>query len=54
MANALTLGAMSLELLKVVERAQRQRTRPTWEKYRALHAQFPLPRPWITVRIWGT
>jgi hypothetical protein len=31
-----------------------QRGRLTWERFRALLEQFPLPRPRITVQIWGT
>ena len=30
-----------------------QRTRLTWERFGDLLQQFPLPRPRITVRIWG-
>jgi hypothetical protein len=30
-----------------------QRTRLTWERFADLLAQLPLPRPRITVRIWG-
>jgi len=30
-----------------------QRGRLTWERYAALLERFPLPRPRITVRIWG-
>jgi group II intron reverse transcriptase/maturase len=53
-------NSRSLELLvRATERAwykglrrRSQRTRLTWEKFPALLAQFPLPRPRITVRIW--
>jgi hypothetical protein len=31
-----------------------QRGRLTWERFRALLERFPLPRPRITVRIWGS
>ena len=50
-------------LLLVVEQARRswykwlcrrsQRTRLTWERFADLLRDFPLPRPRITVRIWG-
>ena len=30
-----------------------QRTRLTWKRFGDLLQQFPLPRPRITVRIWG-
>jgi len=30
-----------------------QRTRLTWERFGDVLQQFPLPRPRITVRIWG-
>ncbi len=50
-------------LLLVVEQARRswykwlcrrsQRTRLTWERFKDLLCDFPLPRPRITVRIWG-
>ena len=31
-----------------------QRKRLTWERFADLLRDFPLPRPRITVRIWGT
>ena len=31
-----------------------QRGRLTWARFRALLEQFPLPRPRITVQIWGS
>jgi hypothetical protein len=31
-----------------------QRSRLSWERFHALLEQFPLPRPRITVQIWGT
>ena len=31
-----------------------QRSRLTWERFHALLERFPLPRPRITVQIWGT
>jgi group II intron reverse transcriptase/maturase len=50
-------------LLLVIEQARRfwykwlcrrsQRTRLTWERFVDLLRDFPLPRPRITVRIWG-
>ena len=50
-------------LLRVVEQAKRswykwlcrrsQRTRLNWERFADLLRDFPLPRPRITVRIWG-
>ena len=50
-------------LLRLVEATKRawykwlsrrsQRTRLTWERFGDLLQQFPLPRPRITVRIWG-
>jgi len=50
-------------LLLVIEQAKRswykwlcrrsQRTRLTWERFADLLRDFPLPRPRITVRIWG-
>ena len=30
-----------------------QRSRLTWERFHALLEQFPLPKPRITVQIWG-
>ena len=51
-------------LLLVVDEAKRswykwlcrrsQRTRLTWERFTDLLRDFPLPRPRITVRIWGS
>ncbi|MGB4781549.1 group II intron reverse transcriptase/maturase [Candidatus Methylomirabilis sp.] len=51
-------------LLLVFEEAKRswfkwlcrrsQRKRLTWERYAAMLSRLPLPRPRITVRIWGT
>jgi hypothetical protein len=51
-------------LLLVVEQARRswykwlcrrsQRKRLTWERFADLLRDFPLPRPRITVRIWGS
>jgi hypothetical protein len=51
-------------LLLVIEQAKRiwykwlcrrsQRKRLTWERFADLLRDFPLPRPRITVRIWGT
>ena len=51
-------------LLLVVEQAERswynwlcrrsQRKRLTWERFADLLRDFPLPRPRITVRIWGS
>jgi hypothetical protein len=51
-------------LLLVVEQARRswykwlrrrsQRTRLTWERFADLLRDFPLPKPRILVRIWGT
>ncbi len=51
-------------LLLVIEYAKRswykwlcrrsQRTRLTWERFTDLLRDFPLPRPRITVRIWGS
>jgi group II intron reverse transcriptase/maturase len=35
-------------------RRRSQRTRLTWERFNALLAALPLPRPRIYVRIWGT
>ncbi len=50
-------------LLRLVEATKRawykwlcrrsQRTRLTWERFGDVLQQFPLPRPRITVRIWG-
>ena len=50
-------------LLLVVEEAKRswfkwlcrrsQRKRLTWERFAAMLSRHPLPRPRITVRIWG-
>jgi hypothetical protein len=50
-------------LLRLVEATKRawykwlgrrsQRTRLTWKRFGDLLQQFPLPRPRITVRIWG-
>lgn len=34
-------------------RRRSNRTRLTWQRYAALLERFPLPRPRITVRIWG-
>ncbi len=34
-------------------RRRSQRTRLTWERYKALLERFPLPQPRITVQIWG-
>jgi group II intron reverse transcriptase/maturase len=34
-------------------RRRSQRKRLTWERFQALLARFPLPRPRITVRIWA-
>jgi len=34
-------------------RRRSQRKRLTWERFEVLLARFPLPRPRITVRIWG-
>jgi RNA-directed DNA polymerase len=34
-------------------RRRSQRTRLTWERFGALLKRFPLPRPRITVQIWG-
>jgi len=49
-----------LLLVEAVERSwykwlrrRSQRSRLTWERYSALLERFPLPRPRITVRIWG-
>ena len=49
-----------LRLVKATKRAwykwlcrRSQRTRLTWERFGDLLQQFPLPRPRITVRIWG-
>ncbi len=51
-------------LLFVIEQAKRswykwlcrrsQRKRLTWERFADLLRDFPLPRPRITVRIWGS
>ena len=51
-------------LLLLVEEAKRawfkwlcrrsQRKRPTWERHAAMLSRPALPRPRITVRIWGT
>jgi len=51
-------------LLLVIEQAKRswykwlcrrsQRKRLTWERFQDLLRDFPLPRPRITVRIWGS
>jgi len=54
-------NSRSLELLvRATERTwfkwlrrRSQRGRLTWERFRAVLQQFPLPRPRITVRIWG-
>jgi len=35
-------------------RRRSQRTRLTWERYNRLLERFPLPRPRVVVRIWGT
>jgi len=49
-----------LLLVEAVERSwykwlrrRSQRSRLTWERYSALLERFPLPRPRISVRIWG-
>ena len=34
-------------------RRRSQRTRLTWERFKQLLARFPLPRPRITVQVWG-
>ncbi len=34
-------------------RRRSQRTRLTWERFKQLLARFPLPRPRITVQLWG-
>jgi hypothetical protein len=73
MANASTLENMSPQLVKVVERAQREPEgrfhslahlidvpalerayRRMRERFADLLCDFPLPRPRITVRIWGS
>jgi RNA-directed DNA polymerase len=35
-------------------RRRSQRTRLNWQRYRALLARLPLPRPQIRVQLWGT
>ena len=35
-------------------RRRSQRSRMNWEKFAAIIKRFPLPRPRVTVRIWGT
>ena len=35
-------------------RRRSQRTRLTWERFTALLGRLPLPRPHLSVKIWGT
>ena len=61
--NYFAVSGCFRSLLLVHEQARRswykwlcrrsQRTRLTWERFADLLRDFPLPRPRITVRIWG-
>jgi len=48
----LFVEAAALAWLKWLRRRS-NRTRLTWERFIALLARFPLPRPQVAVRIWG-
>jgi RNA-directed DNA polymerase len=49
----LFVEAAALAWLKWLRRRS-NRTRLTWERFIALLARFPLPRPQVAVRIWGS
>ncbi len=53
MADALPAENMSPQLLKVAERAQRQKKRLNWESFLDLYRDFPLPRPRVVVQLWA-
>ncbi len=62
--NYFGVSGNSRSLRIIIEQAERswykclcrrsQRTRFTWERYQDLLRDFPLPRPRITVQIWGS
>jgi group II intron reverse transcriptase/maturase len=62
--NYFGVSGNSRSLQLIIEQAKRswykwlcrrsQRTRLTWERFKDLLRDFPLPRPRITVQIWGT
>jgi len=49
-----TTGEPMMRLAVPLVAARSQRKRLTWERFADLLRDFPLPRPRITVRIWGS